>query len=215
MGWSEAITAVSAAVTAGSVVWGISAWRREYVGKRRIELAETILALFYEAEEVIKAIRSPLGHTGEGKTRKRRENETEQQAELLDQAYVVFERYQSREKLFAELMSLKYRAMAVFGPSSKVPFETVNRVINEIFSAARILGRHYWPKQGKHFRSEEEFEKFSKKLEEFENIFWEPGVEDDKIGPQVRRAVEKIEAITKEAVKPRMTLIAKIRNRLN
>lgn len=72
MGWAEAITAASAAVTAVSVAWGISAWRREYVGKRRIELAESVLALFYEAEEAVKAIRSPFAYSGEGKSRIKR-----------------------------------------------------------------------------------------------------------------------------------------------
>lgn len=112
-------------------------------------------------------------------------------------------------------MSLKYRMMATFGSSSGAPFDTINIAIHQILIASRKLGTVYWPKQGKRFRSEQEEARYLKRLEEFENIFWEPGVEDDKIGPQMRRAVEKIEAITQEAVQPRMTLIAKIRNRFN
>lgn len=215
MGWAEAITAASAAVTAGSVVWGISAWRREYVGKRRIELAETVLALFYEAEDVIKAIRSPFAYGGEGKSRKRSKNETEEQSEILDNAYVAIERYQSREKLFAELMSLKYRTMVTFSTQSREPFDELNGAIKQILFAARKLGTYYWPRQGKHFRNEQEEEKFLKRLEEFENMFWEPGEEDDKIGPVVHQAVEKIEAITKEALQPRITMIAKIKRKYN
>jgi len=126
MGWAEAITAVSAAVTAGSVVWGISAWRREYVGKRQIELAESVLELFYEAEDAIREIRSPFSFTGEGSTRKKGEHESEEESRSLNNAYVVFERYQKREKLFAELRSLRYRMMATFGASAATPFDSLN-----------------------------------------------------------------------------------------
>ncbi|MFH2128011.1 MAG: hypothetical protein ABIK12_15955 [Pseudomonadota bacterium] len=154
MGWAEAITAASAAVTAITVVLGVTAWRWEFVGRRRIELAESALALFYEAEDVIKAIRSPFAYSGEGRSRKRSENETEEQSEILDQAYVAIERYQSREKLFAELMSLKYRMMVTFETSSREPFDELNGGIKQIIFAARKLGTHYWPRQGKHFRSE-------------------------------------------------------------
>ncbi len=55
---ADAITAFSAAIAAISFVVGISTWRREFVGKRRIELAESVLALFYEAADAIQEIRS-------------------------------------------------------------------------------------------------------------------------------------------------------------
>jgi hypothetical protein len=38
-------------------VYGVDSWRREHPGKRRIELAEDTLALFYEAVDAIRHIR--------------------------------------------------------------------------------------------------------------------------------------------------------------
>ena len=66
---ADAITAFSAAIAAISFVYGISAWKRKFVGKRRIELAEIVLTKFYEAAEVIRAIRSPFHWREEGKSR--------------------------------------------------------------------------------------------------------------------------------------------------
>jgi hypothetical protein len=161
------------------------------VGKRRIELAESVLALFYEAEDAIKQIRSPHSFDGEGSKRKRANNELAEESRLLDQANVVFERYQKREKLFAQIRSMRYRVMAAFGSSATEPFDELNKIINEIFLAARMLGTHYWPRQG---RVEMAPEEFKKHLE-----VWYLGEAKDKISPRVQKAVEKMEGITQAA----------------
>ena len=41
-------------------IYGIDSWRREHKGKREIELAEDVLALFYEARDAIKYMRFPF-----------------------------------------------------------------------------------------------------------------------------------------------------------
>jgi hypothetical protein len=197
----DVVTSISVAVAAIAFVVGINAWRREFVGKRKIELAETVLALFYEAQDAIREIRNPFSFGGEGTTRERQEYEREDESKILDQAYVVFERYQKREKLFAELRSMKYSAMATFGSSAGEPFEELNAIINEIFSAARILGTHFWQRQGRVEMSEEEFQKHLGHMQKYEAVFWYMGEEKDEITPRVQRAVEKIEVIAQEASK--------------
>ncbi|MCA3564130.1 MAG: hypothetical protein IOC90_10145 [Methylocystis sp.] len=44
--------------------------------RRRQELAEELLSGFYEARDAMKSVRSPFGHSGEGSSRTRDENET-------------------------------------------------------------------------------------------------------------------------------------------
>ncbi len=206
---TDVITAISVAVAAIAFVAGINAWRREFVGKRRIELAETVLALFYEAEDAIREIRNPFSFVGEGATRKRSESEREEDARLLDQAHVVFERYQKREKLFAELRSMKYRIMASFGSTAGEPFDELNRILNEIFASAQVLGTYYWKRQGRVRMSEDEFQEHLKAMRKHEAIFWFMGDENDEISPRVRRAVERIESIAKEAASIKTGLIDK------
>jgi hypothetical protein len=195
---ADVITAISVAIAALAFVVGVNAWRREFVGKRRIELAENVLALFYEAQDAIREIRNPFGFVGEGATRKRSEHESEDEAKILDNAYVVFERYQKREKLFAELRSMKYRFMATFGSNAGESFDELNMIINEIFSAAHILGTYYWKRQGRVRMSEEEFQKHLEQMHKYESVFWSHTIVEDEIALRVQRAVEKIETIARK-----------------
>jgi hypothetical protein len=199
MSIADVITSISVAIAALAFIAGINAWRREFVGKRRIELAESVLALFYEAQDAIREIRNPFSYVGEGATRKRSESETEEESQLLDKAYVVFERYKKREKLFAELHSMKYRVMATFSSNAGESFDELDRIINEIFSSAHILGTFYWKRKGLVRMSEDEFQNHLEQMKKYEAVFWYMGEERDEITPRVQRAVSKIELITREA----------------
>jgi hypothetical protein len=149
---------------------------------------------FYEAQEVIKAIRSPIGRADEGKTRKRSEAETHEESEILDQAYVVFERYEARKDIFAKIRALKFRFMATFGRGAREPFDELNDAIHKIFVAARLLGRHYWPRQGRVPMSPEEFQKHLERMHELEAVFWDASDEDDQLGGLIDRAIQKLRA---------------------
>lgn len=207
MSAADVITSISVAIAALSFVVGISAWKREFVGKRRIELAESVLALFYEAEDAIREMRNPFSSSEEGSTRKRAENELAEESELLDQAYVVIERYKKREKLFAQLRSMKYRVMASFGEDSGEPFNELNRVLNEIFTAARMLGSHYWPRQGRVPMDEEEFKHHLADMHKHETVFWFISEDRDEVGPRVRKAVEDFESITRQEAVSQLGLL--------
>jgi hypothetical protein len=198
MNIADVITAVSVAVAALAFVVGVNAWRREFIGKRRIELIGNVLALFYEAQDAIREIRNPFGFVGEGKTRKRSDYESEEEAKILDSGYVVFERYRKREKLFAEIRSMKYRVMATFGSNAGKPFDELNMIMNEIFSAAEILGSYYWKRQGRVRMSEEEFKKHLEEMYKYEAVFWFKGDENDEITPRVQHTIEKLEAIARK-----------------
>ena len=67
MEFSETLKNISLIIASGTVIFGINAWRREFIGRRKIELAEETLVLFFEARDVVSWIRSPMGFAGEGK----------------------------------------------------------------------------------------------------------------------------------------------------
>ena len=50
-------------------IYGINAWRREFVGKRRIELAKEALDLFHQARDAIGYIRNVRGFAREKEKR--------------------------------------------------------------------------------------------------------------------------------------------------
>lgn len=62
----------------------------------RVELAEDVLALFYEARDAVAYLRHPLVLSGEIEDMKKAENETEPQWEARKNASVVFKRYNER-----------------------------------------------------------------------------------------------------------------------
>ena len=78
----QVIQAVSLIVAAWTAIYGIRAWRSEFVGKKRIELAEEVLVRFYEARDVIRIIRNPFGYVGEGSTRQGAEGEAPEEKQI-------------------------------------------------------------------------------------------------------------------------------------
>jgi hypothetical protein len=51
---SEFAKNLSVIIGALALISGIRAWKREYIGKRKIELAEDTLMLFYQARDAIR-----------------------------------------------------------------------------------------------------------------------------------------------------------------
>ncbi len=138
---SSVVQIATVSIAAGTVLVGLNAWRREYVGRRRIELAEEVLAMFYEARDAIAEIRHPFSHAGEGTTRAASPEESPEEKSINDNAYVVWERYLKRQDLFNRLYSVRYRYGARFGEDKAKPFTEMRRVVNEILVAANTLSR--------------------------------------------------------------------------
>jgi hypothetical protein len=97
MEWDEFIKNLPIAVSLVTIYVGYSAWQRDYIGKRRIDLAEEVLSLFYQARDAIKIIRNPAQWEGEGSTRKRKDGKRPDESKILDSAYVVVERYEKEK----------------------------------------------------------------------------------------------------------------------
>ncbi|MEN2412152.1 hypothetical protein [Flavobacterium mesophilum] len=185
----QCISVVVASVTA---IYGITSWRRETKWKRKYELAEEVLSLFYECKEKIAVIRHPASYVGEGKTRKRRENEKPEESEILDNAYVFFERYEKEKEPFLKLASLKFRFIAIFGKEATLPFDEIAKILSDIFFAANRLGNRYWKDQGRKNFSEEQFDRHLQEMEKYEDIVWN-SFENDKIELKIDNCIAKIE----------------------
>ena len=197
--WVEAIVSIikglSIIIASIVAVRGLNSWRFELKGKKEIELAEQVLALFYECRDAIKMIRNPFSFSGEGQTRKRSENEIENETKLLDQAYVVFERYEKVKSSFTTLRSLKYRFIIVFGKDSEEPFIKLFQTMNEILVSSNILAGIYLSrlKNGSLDPASLEI------MKDNEKIFYEMS-KDDEINMKVDSAIESIENICKKTL---------------
>lgn len=168
-------------------IYGIHFWKKEYVGKKRIDMAEETLALFYEASDAIKDIRSPMGWSSETENTKCRENESEEQFKARKQASVKYERYKEHQELFHRLYSMRYRFMAQVGKEEAKPFTDLRKIVNKILHSAHMLTR-LWslrrnPEDRKHWES----------VEKQEAIFWDSMDENDPINPEVEKIISEIE----------------------
>src|SRR5665213_1851617 len=144
--WKDLLFAVPSVVTAvaavvgARVAWaGLNTWKRETIGKRKAELAESVLAAFYEARDIINAVRSPATHAGEGHTRERYTLETEEVSHQLDMYFATIERLDNKSDFFSKIHAQRYRFQAIFGADSASSFESLFRIRTEIAVAAHML----------------------------------------------------------------------------
>lgn len=199
---SSVIVGAAAIVTSFTAITGINAWRREYIGKRRVDLAEEVLSLFYEAKDALSAMRSPLGFEGEGTTREASDGESQQQKEIRDQAYVIVERYQKRQDTFNRLHTLRYRFMAQNGPDAGKPFTELHQLLNEVLLFSRKVVR-LWERQGRTPMTEAEHAKHLENLEEAEAVFWEGLKDPDPIAQRMDDIITNIEGICSSIIDKR------------
>lgn len=194
------LAAITQMVAVFSACWaiisGIGAWKREFIGKRQIELAEQVLAKFFEVKDAIAYIRNPFSSSDEGKTRQRRDGETAAESELLDRGYIVVERYSKKESIFADFNTLKYKFMASFGPETEQIFIDTNKALNSIFVSARMLATHYWQRQGRVQMEKGEFQKHLDEMHRHEGILWDFGSDTDEMRVQLKAIQDKLDNAT-------------------
>jgi len=197
MVWSEALKDISILLAAWSVIYGIGAWRREFIGKRKIQLAEDVLALFYEAKDVIFWIRSPFGFEGETDEVKKRDDEQDAEFQARKSASVVFVRYNQNKELFSKIHALRYRFIAQIGKQSVEPFEDLNKIMKDIILSARQLAR-LWP--GRNLRTEKDKDRNRERIRKAEAIFWEGSTDPDPINPRLEEVITKMEKICRPII---------------
>ncbi|HEX3857911.1 MAG TPA: hypothetical protein VHY30_11520 [Verrucomicrobiae bacterium] len=196
----QILQSVSVIFACLSIVLGVDAWRREYVGKRKIELAEDVLTLFYQARDAVRRIRRPWSNSSEGQNRKPTEHETPEEKNTLDRAYVAFERFEKEREIFTKIDVLRYRFMARFGQNTSKPFDDLRATVNDILFSAEILGTHYWQRQGRVKMTPEEFQNHLKEMHEHEANFWEGFSKEDPIKKRLEEAIKDLEKICRPII---------------
>jgi hypothetical protein len=140
----DGLLSLLTALAAFAALW---TWRAEMVGRRRAELAEEVLAAFYEAKDAFQAIRSPAYSASELDEQTVPQGEPEELSRALEMHRVVRQRMILNNALFADLLSKKYRFSAVFGKESAAPFDKVAAIRSKLYvtnNVASVLAkRHY------------------------------------------------------------------------
>ncbi len=197
----DILKSISIIIASGVAIYGINSWRRETKWRRKYELAEDTLSLFYEVQDAIETIRSPISYSGEGKSRKQLDNEKPEDSDVLDMAYTVIERFEKNNGPFYKLRALKYRFITIFGVESEKPFNDIVKLTNKILSASNLLGNRYWIDQGRKKLSEKQSDHHLKKIQEFEDFIWDSYEEDDKVRTQLKTIINEIEKTCESVLK--------------
>jgi hypothetical protein len=199
----EGLKLVSILIPSWVALYGIDSWRREHAGKRRLELAEDTLSLFYEATDVIKYMRHPMSFSSETASIERGDKENEAEYQARKNASIVFMRYNEHQELFNKLHSMRYRFMAQIGKEEAKPFDNLRNIVNEITAAARVLAR-LWPRG--QFRTDEQWDKHLMQIEKYEAVFWAGLEEEDPILPKLNTVIFEIESTCQSVIAGKGTL---------
>jgi hypothetical protein len=194
------ITASVAAFIASIVaIRGINSWRREFMGKRDIELAEEVLELFHKAQTAIKAIRSPLGYMLEGQKVLERLKKEGNEQYISSKAAVLFERFEDREEVFHKLQALRYRFMAHFGKDKVKPFDDLKQIVDKMFISAKMLSIMQESKKDGEIGNEDK-PSVNEKIREYEADLTWGDTEKDKITPMLEEVGKQIDKIYQEII---------------
>lgn len=196
---------ISIILAAWAAIYGIDAWRREHIGKRRLELAEETLAMFYQARDALRHIRSPGSFAHEYADRENRDSEGAQEQRWNDTAYTTIHRYNSYRELFSKMHATRYQFMARFGADSAKPFDDFRQQVNSVITAAQML-----PQIWRHGEIRTGENTFSTPAVEFECRMWEGMSEafgrTDEIKLQADAAVEAMEKTCKAVIMSKSTI---------
>lgn len=107
--------------------------------KRRVELAEEVLADFYRFADIIRAVRSPGGFKDESAGRPHTESETPAEASKLDAYFVPIARVAQQSDLLSDLKGKRYRSRALLGQPIDEAFAALDAAVWEVQSKAMML----------------------------------------------------------------------------
>lgn len=193
----EIIKVVGAIVTAGAaftgafIAWrGLEKWRAETTGKRQAELAATVLADFYEFEEIIRLARSPFVHVYETAPKEGISDKI-----TSDSSFAPERRLIDHQEFFARFRSRKHEFSAVFGRHAAKPFDDAWKIRLEINQAVDGLLHH------KDLRNDRDTENNELWREWYRTAFRQ--AEDDSIAQRLKTVLEDIERICRPAIDAR------------
>jgi len=156
--------------------------------KRRVEMAEAVLADFLQMADVVRAIRSPASSRTEAAGRQRPENESEDMARDRDTYFVPLARIRENSEFISGLMSKKYRSKAVLGDEIDEAFAAVHEVIIRIQVSASTLSNMVG-------RGRAAFERNEGLWSRCEADIWAGAPGDDQIQPMIERSIAVAESV--------------------
>jgi hypothetical protein len=190
----QGISLITASVVA---IRGINAWSREHAGKKRIDLAEEMLNLFFQARDAIAYIRGPDGFHEDG------DPLGNSPSTLANSTKVPIRRMNEKSELFAQIRALRIRAMTLFGESAAEPFTSLDEILESIEHTAVALAANYrYVEEHPDVETPAEAAAYMKELEN--RLFRLTG--EDVLKPVLDRMIAQVVAICPPEIKKGLRL---------
>lgn len=191
----QAVSVVFAAVVA---IRGINAWKEEFRGKRRIELAENALELCYRVQAAITAIRCLGGViASESIAAEAEKTEPAPERKPSEELTETHRRIEERQEVIEKLYAMRYRVKVGLGRKAAGVIEELRNVVIEIRSAANGIMRI-----GPVACTKKRSAATEEGLRKHEEVIWEspPG---DAVAKRVDTAVKSMEDICRPLIEGR------------
>jgi len=187
-------------------IWSVRSWRKEFIGKRKIELVSNTRTLLYNVKSAIQAIRNPWTKENEGTTRKVTEFEDPLLKKFRDDINVTFERYNRHIDIFNNLIAVKFKFMAEFGKDTEEHFDKIKHIINTILVYAREypdaqIERHDLTKEKKSLltisdsdltKVNKDLDRVNKQIKEYQSFLYYQG-RNDTVEKSIDDIISEIE----------------------
>lgn len=132
------LQAVAIIVTAGFAIAGLHSWRRQTLGKRKVEVSEETLVLAHKIRNAIAYVRLPVHRPEEGQSRPKRNDDATFQ-KLRNSYFVPVERLRGYDDEFAKLERQRLLCETYFGADAGRPLIALADVRRQIIAASRGL----------------------------------------------------------------------------
>lgn len=178
--WKDFFEVLSALIVAGCAVSALHTWRKEFVGKKKIEFAAEFVEKAIDMKELIAYARcSSSSSSEENEIKGRLEKENVKIIEKNLHYLVPKYRILINDDRIKGFFSLRVKAIMYFGEEPLKIYETLSLVLAKIKNRSEMLYNDHG------FLSEE-------KRQENENIIWGTFDSDDKIAQEIEKAVEEL-----------------------
>lgn len=173
---------------------GVNSWQDQHVWTRNAELAEELIVAAREYRHMMNRIRSPASFGGEGESRERGENESDDKRKWLDHLFVPLERLSKEQDLLNRFQSADARGRVRFGKDVAAHLDSLLDAHRKFVTNARVRYMMERDAYGKGLSQEE-----IKQKHEREKIVWTVG-EPDELDSQIGAAIEGVESSLAEYI---------------
>jgi len=138
----DIIVSASAIATVLIAFWGLRVWKSQLKGTNEYKLSEQILEKTYNLEDKLRSARGAWVSSGElaqrEQEKKIREDETDRERMIRNEAYALWKRLEPVFKAVSELKVVKFKAMALWKRESVQDIDNLIKKAFELSNAQSI-----------------------------------------------------------------------------